>query len=190
MTLCPCTLIRKLFTMPYAALAILAASVGALVAASIFQQIFGADPCVLCLFERIPYAVAVPFAALAFFLRHNKCAVKGLMTLCALGFLINVGISAYHSGIERHWWEATVSCDVTPLNMEPAKMTAADLLTTAVGQCDEINFTILGLTLANLNVFVCLGLAFLAFVGGFGLVRDEDGDKPCSCCADSCDVKD
>lgn len=179
MSFCPCTLIRKLFTVPYAVLAILAASLGALVAASTFQQVYGADPCALCIMERVPYAAAVLLASLAFGFRKNKTAVKWLMSLCALGFLINVGISGYHSGIERHWWEATQSCDVSPLAMS-AEMSVADLLMTAVSECDEINFTILGLTLANLNVFACLGLALLAFVAAFGFVRDEDSDKPCS----------
>ena len=182
MTICPCTLIRKLFTMPFAALAILAASLGALVMASLFQKIYGADPCALCIMERIPYAISAVFAAAALFMRKNKTLVKIVMSLCALAFLINAGIAAYHSGIERHWWEATSSCDVGPIDKD--NMSVADLMTTAISECDVINFTILGLTLANLNVFACLGLAVLAFVGGFGLVREKDSDEQgtCSCC--------
>jgi disulfide bond formation protein DsbB len=163
--------------MPYAALAILAASLGALVGAALFQKFFDAQPCILCIFQRGPYAAALVLSILALLFRRKEKVVKAVLCLCALAFLTNVGIAAYHSGIERHWWAATNSCDVSPLNIDPAEMSTADLLVTAIGECDDIKFEILGLTLANMNVLICLGLAVLSFAAAFGCVRTEGNGR-------------
>ncbi len=61
-------------------------------------------------------------------------------------------------------------------------MSTADLLSTAVAECDKINFSILGLTLANINVFFCLGLALLALMTAFGCVPQKE-EESCSCCS-------
>ena len=167
--------------MPYAALAILAASLVSLATAFTLQQVFDIQPCILCLFQRIPYAVSLILAALALIFRNKPCAVKFLLVLCALSFLANSGISTFHSGVERHWWAGTNNCAVTPLNGKTA-MTTADLLSTAVSQCDEINFSIFGVTLANVNVFFCLGLALLALMTAFGCVPQKE-EESCSCCS-------
>lgn len=156
--------------MPYAALALGAASLGSLVAAFVLQFFEGVDPCILCLFQRIPYGVAgiVMLAVLAF--RKKPRVVKAGFIVAGLAFLANVGIAAFHSGIERGWWSATDGCAVTPLDgIDPAKMTTAQLLSTAIGSCENITFSILGLSLANVNVFFCLGLAVFAFCAAFGL---------------------
>ena len=43
-------------------LAILAVSIGSLAMAFAAQYLFGLDPCILCLYQRIPYAVTVVLA--------------------------------------------------------------------------------------------------------------------------------
>jgi disulfide bond formation protein DsbB len=154
-----------MMTMPYAALAIIAVSVVSLVSAFTAEIFFDIKPCILCLFQRVPYAVTLVFASLAFLLRKDEKNVRILFSLTALAFFVNVGIAFFHTGVERHWWAGTNGCAVMPLN---APLTREQLLTMAVAQCDEINFEIFGLSFANLNVLLCLGMGFFALLSAFG----------------------
>lgn len=159
--------------MPYVALAIMAASLVSLVTAVTLQHVFEIQPCILCIFQRGPYAASLFLATLAYLFKKNDVAVKTLLSLTALSFLINVGIAGFHSGVERGMWQGTNSCEVTPIDGKLAfqEMSAADLLATAAADCDEIPFAILGISLANVNVFFCFGLALFALQGAFGFVQ-------------------
>lgn len=184
MSLCICTQVFKLLRLPYAALAILAASLVSLIAAFVAQHVFDIQPCILCLFQRVPYAVALVLGALALLFRKDEQKIKILFTLIALTLFVNVGIAAFHSGVERQWWAGTNGCDVVPLNGE---LSREQLLTMAVAQCDEINFDIFGITLANLNVIFCLGLGIFSLVVAFGQRKlDELIARLTPCCCGRC----
>lgn len=186
MSLCPLTLLRKLSTMPYAALAIAAVSVVSLLFAYTAEYAFDIKPCILCLFQRIPYAVAFALGLIAFLLRKDPAKFKIVLALIALTFFVNVGIASFHTGVERHWWAGTNGCAVQPLDQP---LSRESLLTMAVAQCDEINFEIFGLTFANLNVLFCLALGLFTLLVAFGqgildkiLGPVEAQNCACCCC--------
>ncbi len=160
---------KKLFSMPWAALAMIAAGFGAVAAALTLQSLGLAQPCILCIYQRYPYLIAGFLGILALLLRKNDRAVQFLFLLCAVAFVINSGIALYHSGVERQWWAGTDGCEVglAPLTSDPAALRMA-LLTTPVSQCDVIDFLFLGLSLANWNILICLGLAGFALLVAAG----------------------
>ena len=83
-----------------------AGSTALLAGAFAFQYIGGLAPCHLCLLQRYPHAAAVVIGALALALpRLTLLPVAG-----ALAALTTAGIGAYHSGVERHWWEGPSTC--------------------------------------------------------------------------------
>ncbi|MFA6280601.1 MAG: disulfide bond formation protein B [Bdellovibrionales bacterium] len=150
------------------ALLLFAASVGSLLTAYVAETFFGVLPCVLCLYQRVPYAVVVVLSLLAFVstVLIRGRAARGLLLLCAFAFFVNAGIASFHSGVELHWWQGTDGCAVNPLVIQELKdPTAAReaLMATPVVRCDAVNFTFLGFTMANWNI-----LASLAF-GAFAL---------------------
>ena len=53
-------------------LAILAASAGALAVAYIAEFVFGLEPCILCLYQRVPYAATGILAILALGMRRGR----------------------------------------------------------------------------------------------------------------------
>ena len=74
--------------------------------------------------------------------------------------LTNVGISVYHTGVERAWWEGPASCSGgTELNTD----NIADLLNPELGggivMCNEVAWDMLGLSMASWNGLACLALA-------------------------------
>lgn len=136
---------------------IIAASAGALFGALYAQFALNLDPCVLCLYQRIPFiaAILLGLAGLAF--RNNDRAVNAMLGLCSLAFLINSAIALYHSGVERHWWESAVEgCAVPDFSKDPSLL--EKILTSPAALCSVIPWKdpVLGLSMANLNVAFCL----------------------------------
>ncbi|MEP5717828.1 MAG: disulfide bond formation protein B, partial [Alphaproteobacteria bacterium] len=96
--------------------ALFAISAGALGLALHAQFVLGLEPCNLCLYQRIPYAVIGLFAG-ACMMRPNAKAVRAVVGLAALGFAIGAAIAVYHVGVEQHWWASAV-CGGTVTTLE------------------------------------------------------------------------
>ena len=134
-------------------------SLATLLTAFAFQYLGGLAPCHLCLLQRWPHAAAVVIglAALAW-------PWRGLGYAGALAALATAGIGVYHSGVERHWWEGPTTCTAGNIaGLKPDEL-LNQILATPVVRCDELGWTLLGLSMANLNVALSLGLALIWLV--------------------------
>lgn len=147
-------------------LAILAVSIGSLAMAFAAQYLFGLDPCILCLYQRIPYAVTAVLATAALVAPTRGRWRPGLVTLCAGVFFAGAALAFYHVGVEQHWWGSIAGCGgelATDLTLE-------DLKTQLSGgeiqrkPCDRVDWELFGLSLAGYNgiVSLVLGVACLA----------------------------
>tara|TARA_R110001592_G_scaffold31482_1_gene110940 strand:+ start:12816 stop:13337 length:522 start_codon:yes stop_codon:yes gene_type:complete len=124
------------------------------------QYAFGLLPCNLCILQRWPYGIAIVLGLIGLVFVKKSVRVSAVMVaLAGLTFLANAVIAFYHTGVERHWWKSFLEgCNVPDLF-------GGDLLTkiqsAPVVRCDEIPWAdpILGLSMANYNVMLCLGLA-------------------------------
>lgn len=138
------------------------ASAAALAGALISQFVFGLHPCELCLYQRVPYSVAIAYLTPLFFY-HNiaPSRLRWIFILLALVFLSNVGIAGYHAGVEYKWWQGFSDCASgnTPDSIEA--LTAAIMAAPAV-RCDEPAFIFLGLSMAGWNILYALGLTGVA----------------------------
>jgi disulfide bond formation protein DsbB len=138
---------------------IFGASGSALLAAFYAQFALGLEPCVLCLYQRIPFLAAMILSVCGLWLYRNAQITKILLTLCALAFLINAGIATYHSGVEKHWWESQVEgCAVPDFSKDPTLL--EKMLTTPAARCSDIAWAdpLFGFTMANYNIVYNLGL--------------------------------
>ncbi len=129
-------------------------------AAWAFQIIGGYAPCPLCLKQRWPYYIVVPFA---FFLlwQGNASPRLNRMGLLLIGLIMLAGaaLAAYHVGIEWNWWEGPQSCAASG----GLSGGVPDLSNTRLVRCDEAPWRFLGLSFAGWNVVVSVALAGLAF---------------------------
>jgi len=155
---------HAVFTMPLAAKLIAGAALSALIFVYVMQYGFGLQPCVLCLWQRLPYALALiaSFAALLWQPYGRQTTL--LLALCALIFAVGAGLAFYHSGIERHWWAGTAGCTSQPLTANSAEDLRRQLLQTPVAHCDQITWRLFGLSMANWNVLLSLALFWFAGV--------------------------
>lgn len=143
-----------------------AGSLALLMGAYVFQTL-GYAPCQLCLWQRWPH-----FAAVAIGLAMALGAPRGLAWAGALAALTTAGIGSFHVGVEQGWWEGLAACTANALT----GVSAGDLLSTEVTigapvRCDEVAWSLLGLSMAGYNTLISLALAALWAVGA-GQKRD------------------
>ena len=149
---------------------ILAISLAALAMALIGQFAFGLEPCILCLYERVPWAAAAAVAAIGLLGWAGRSALP--VALCAVVFAAGAALAFYHVGVEEHWWASITGCGGGPVS----GITLDDLSPTALASssrkpCDRVDWRVFGLSLAALNA-IASTLASLACVGAlFAFVR-------------------
>ncbi|NBX65464.1 MAG: disulfide bond formation protein B [Proteobacteria bacterium] len=145
-------------------MALLAAliSLFALATAYTAEYGFGLKPCILCLYQRVPFAVVAVLGLVAFLI--NTPYTRLILAFCGLAFLTGSFIAFFHSGVELHWWAGTDSC-VTKLDASSVEAIRAQIMGTKAARCDEIQWSFLGLSMANYNVLMSGGLAALTFLG-------------------------
>ncbi len=151
-----------------AALTIFALGSATLLGTWYFEYVLKLPPCPLCLEERLPYHVVVPLSLLL----AIAAVVHAPQKLIAVGFLVIIvavlcgaGLSAYHAGVEWHWWPGPTDCS-GPITDFTAKGSLLEQLQSVhVVRCDEAAWRFLGLSLAGYNVLVSLLLAAIAVVG-------------------------
>ena len=100
------------FLCRHAARVVLIASIVALAAAYGSQIFGGLAPCVLCLYQRVPYAIVIGLGLVALALEYQgrEDLARNVLPTTGLAFLIGSGIAGFHVGVEQHWWQGTEAC--------------------------------------------------------------------------------
>ena len=153
-------------------LAILVISLAVLAAAFAGQYLFGLDPCVLCLYQRVPWAAAALISALALVGwagRHSLLPIG----LCAVIFAAGGALAFYHVGVEQHWWGSVAGCAgeaATNLTLDDLRPEA---LATGLRPCDRVDWRLFGLSFAGYNV-IASALLSVGCLAGLALI----GRKP------------
>lgn len=148
-------------------------SAALLLGALAFQHWGGMQPCVLCLWQRWPHVVAIAAGFVGMFLiRQGRRAPAGWATLAAaLALAVTAGIGAYHAGVELHWWEGTAACGATGPTGTTAAALRDRLLAAPVVRCDEIAWSLFGISMAGWNFLVSGALALIGVKGSLALIR-------------------
>jgi disulfide bond formation protein DsbB len=127
-----------------------------LAAALGFQYLWGLAPCPLCIWQRWPHALAVLLGVVLL-----AWAARPLAALGALAMLAGAAIGLYHAGIERGWWPGPATCTAPDVGGVDPDALLDRILETPVVLCDQVPWTLLGLSMAGWNAILSLGLAWL-----------------------------
>jgi disulfide bond formation protein DsbB len=148
-----------------AAALVVAVGVFALAAAFAFQHLGGLAPCILCLWQRYPYGVAIALGVIAFGLAGKPQAARTLIALAGLVLLADSAIAVFHVGVEQKWWAGTPECSGNLSAGVSAEDLKAQLLAAPVARCDEVAWSLFGISMAGYNFLLALvsGLAALAW---------------------------
>lgn len=133
-------------------------SLAALSAALVAEGVLGIRGCDLCLLQRYPYVVTAALAAIATLLPRPSM-VRLVFAACAAFFALVCGLAVYHAGIQQGWWAEAGLC-VGSLPAAPSDLRALRL--EARPACDEIDWSVLGLSLAALSAIYAAALAIVA----------------------------
>ena len=142
----------------------------ALVSAYFIEYILGHQPCNLCLYERIPYFLAILITLINY--KYNKLE-KYLVLLLAIIFLIATILSLYHLGIEQGFIQESMLCDLE----KGANILDKDEILKQLQQknisCKDVTFQIFGLSLTNYNVIISILLTITLIRFYFGYEKNR-----------------
>jgi disulfide bond formation protein DsbB len=128
-------------------------------------QYAGYLPCDLCYEQRYAYYAGIPLALLtaaAVASKAPRLVIAVGFGLFAALFLYNMGLAIYHSGVEAKYWAGPTACTGGSAIPSGGGDLLQQLQTVRVVRCDEVNLRVLGLSLANWNIFISGVLALLA----------------------------
>lgn len=122
------------------------------------QYGFGLKPCILCLYQRVPYWIAIALGLAA--LRYPK-----LLALAPFVFLGGAVIAGFHVGVEHKWWAGLPSCggQILPTGVSLEDLRAA-INNQAIIRCDKPAWEMFGISMAGYNFLTTLALALFTGV--------------------------
>ncbi len=171
------------FLSRYYTLAIFMISAGALSFAYYAEHAWGIEPCVLCVYQRIPYWCSFFLSGARFFgtkkllnishiIPHDGISLgwfgltwiihffkKRYLLLCAFIFMMGAGISFYHSGVEMKFFSPPLSCSGIK-NFKGLSINDLEkaLMARPAVRCDQVALRIFGISATQWNLLIFLGL--------------------------------
>ena len=120
-------------------------------------QVFGEmPPCKLCIYQRWPHGIAFALGLVCVF------APSRLLYRLGAGIvLFGAGIAFYHAGIEQHWWLGPTTCTSQSITGLTSEELLNQILNAPLVRCDEIPWSMFGLSMAAWNGLISLGISTL-----------------------------
>lgn len=153
---------------PHWPLLTMLASGAMLAAAHAFQRFGGLYPCPLCLDQRNWHWAVVAVSLIALItLRLRPGLARWAAVLIGLVFVGSAGMAAYHVAVEQHW--VVAQCD--------ARIDAGDIRPPNFGEtfeavrCDEVAWSLFGISMAGYNAIISLLLALASFAAALAPER-------------------
>ena len=115
------------------------------------EYALGYKPCKLCLYQRIPYIIAIFVSFIGYtYFKNDK-----ILILIVIIFLISALVSGYHYGIENNIFEEFSGCTTNSLDIVD-KTELLKSLNDNVVSCKDTTFKLLGISLAGVNLLFSL----------------------------------
>ena len=130
-----------------------------LISTLLIEYIFNFPPCKLCIYQRIPYLLIIILGiGLIFFKKMREFLFIFIMLQMA-----NFFIAFFHSLVERGVVEYEMNCTSTGSDIQTIDELRNFLEKVPIAKCNEILFSIMGLSLANFNLIVSILLIISAY---------------------------
>ena len=129
-----------------------------IISALIIQYWLGHEPCKLCLYERIPYFLAILLIIKILFFKKYK---KITLLILSLVFASSTVLAFYHFGIEQGFFSESSMCKTEDLSKILSKEQLVEQLKQNSVSCKNVSFKILGLSLATINTIFSLFLSVI-----------------------------
>ena len=124
----------------------------------------GYPPCKLCIYQRIPYLIAIFITFLGISYSKNLFWLYTLLLVFFSSFLL----SGYHFGIEQEVFKEFSGCTGNSLDIID-KNELLKILNSETNSCKNVDFKIFGLSLATINFL----LSFIIFILILKVIKNE-----------------
>ena len=121
------------------------------------QYIGGLHPCEMCYWQRWPHGAAIVLAVLAFTAPATCSRSRTLTLLAAAAIGISGAIGVYHAGVEAGIFEGFTTCTAT------RGLSLQDIMKVPLVRCDQVQWSLFGISMAGWNAILSLGGAALIF---------------------------
>src|SRR5712691_5089638 len=136
---------------------VLMASAAVLGTALLSQYWGGLRPCELCLLQRWPWDAAIAIALVAV-LAGSRPALPWVALILAGVFALSVAFAFYHVGVEQHWFAGPSACTASSERAMTLEEMKRQILGTAPVLCDQVQWSLFGVSLAGWNLLASLGM--------------------------------
>ncbi|MXO65695.1 disulfide bond formation protein B [Altererythrobacter endophyticus] len=130
-----------------------------LAGAYIGQYGFGLYPCEMCWWQRYPHFAAVILGIMGTFVAPRRLWIA----FAALAIMASGVIGGFHAGVEYGWWQGPTACsNLTAGAADPLQA----IMTAPLVRCDQVAWSLFGISLAGWNFIVSLlsGLAIFSLL--------------------------
>lgn len=143
--------------------AVAGVSAAVLATANVFEHVFSYVPCQLCLYQRLPWWIALGIACLAALIVKVRPTLALLISATALiAVAVGAGIAFFHAGVEYQFWEGPSGCAGTASLSGELSQAMSRVSEGPTGpSCDEAAWTLFGISMAGYNFLISLGLVLL-----------------------------
>ena len=129
-----------------------------------FEYGMGLAPCTMCYWQRIPHGIVLAIGVIALlpFVVHTPISNQLMLAVMMISLMAGAGIAAWHSGVELKILPGPTACSGgIALDGSPAAL-VDQLLAAPVVRCDEVPWSLFGLSMANWNMLITAAMAILA----------------------------
>jgi disulfide bond formation protein DsbB len=120
------------------------------------QYLGGLVPCEMCYWQRWPHFAALGLALFSYPLAARlPDRGRSLVWLAALAMLASGAIGIYHAGVELGVFEGLTQCSTSGGGGD----TLADIMSAPLVRCDEVQWSLFGISMAGWNAILSIGFA-------------------------------
>ncbi len=115
-------------------------------------------PCEMCWWQRYPHGVAIVLALGALLSPLTAPRTRVLTLLAALAIAVSGAIGVFHAGVEYGFWEGLTTCSAG------GATSLEEIMAVPLIRCDQVPWSLAGISLAGFNALFSLGGALLIIV--------------------------
>ena len=136
-------------------LLIFVASSLAIIAAYVAEFVFHLTPCILCLYQRIPYFLLIIFSLITLLASITRQYLRFVISLLTM---VEITLASYHVGVERYIFEDSHVCQVqNGLNSTIQEMLSAGKIAST---CSEVSFRFMNFSMVEWNLLYAVFLFY------------------------------
>ena len=128
----------------------------AIISALTVEYLFNILPCKMCLYQRYPFYLIIFISIIYLF--SKKIPLIWYYWICALSFSFGLFFAIWHVGIEQKILPSLQGCSNTIHNTQSIAKLQEQIINQNIVNCDEITWSIMGLSAATLNSLLLIVL--------------------------------